>query len=171
MDPNAGSCLHLVSDYDTKMLLEMRKNICFYAQILDEFAPCLVLAKNWNNDMKMNLYCSTTNQRLWQQHVSSVSDEAFIVLVLLNDSRRWCATGSITATNFLLDQPLKNSPLTSRHIYKTLSTLNKLSVGTTQSRFLQQEMAHHCIHGHAHTESAGLSKRRRPNALYYICHS
>ena len=63
----------------------------FYAQILDEFAPCLVLAKYWNNDMKMNLYCCTTDQKLWQQHVLSVSDEAFLVLVLLNYSRRWFA--------------------------------------------------------------------------------
>lgn len=69
----------------------MRKNICFYAQILDQFAPCLVLAKNWNNDMKMNLYCCTTDQKLWQQHVLSVSDEAFLVLVLLNYSKRWYA--------------------------------------------------------------------------------
>ena len=41
--------------------------------------------------MKMNLYCCTTDQKLWQQHVLSVSDEAFLVLVLLNYSKRWYA--------------------------------------------------------------------------------
>ena len=38
----------------------------------------------------MNLHCCTTDQKLWQQHVLSVSDEAFPVLVLLKYSRRWC---------------------------------------------------------------------------------
>lgn len=91
MDPNGAPRSNLHTDLDTKMLLEMRKNICYYAQILDEFAPCIVLAKNWNNDMKMNLYCCTTDQKLWAQHVLSVSDEAFLVLVLLNYSKRWFA--------------------------------------------------------------------------------
>ena len=91
MDPNGCPRSNLVSDYETKMLLDMRKNICFYAQILDKFAPCLVLAKNWNNDIKMNLYCFTTDQKLWTQHVLSVSDDTFLVLVLLNYSRRWFA--------------------------------------------------------------------------------
>ena len=86
--------MNLVSDDETKTLLEMRKNICFFAQILDEFAPCIVLAKNWNNDMIQNLYCCTTNQKLWAQHVLSVSDKAFLVLVLLNYSRRWFAEKS-----------------------------------------------------------------------------
>ena len=69
----------------------MRKNICYYAHILDEFAPCIVLAKNLNNDMKMNLYSCTTDQKLWAQHVFSISNEAFLVLVLLNYSKRWFA--------------------------------------------------------------------------------
>lgn len=95
VDPNGCHPLYLQSDFSTTTLLEMRKNICFYAQILDQFAPCLVLAKYWNNDMKMNLYCCTTDQKLWAQHVLSVSDEAFLILVLLNYSKRWFAEKSL----------------------------------------------------------------------------
>ena len=36
----------------------MRGNICHYANIIDDFAPCIVLSKVWNDDVKMNLYAT-----------------------------------------------------------------------------------------------------------------
>ena len=74
----------------TKLKL-MRENICHYANIIDDFAPCIVLSKVWNDDVKMNLYCNTSDTKLWANKILSISDEAFLVLVLLNYTNRWIA--------------------------------------------------------------------------------
>ena len=69
----------------------MRENICHYANIIDEFAPCIVLSKVWNDDVKMNHYCNTSDKKLWAHQILSNSDEAFLLLVLINYTKRWIA--------------------------------------------------------------------------------
>ena len=70
-------------------LKQMRENNYHYANIIDDFAPCIVLSKVWNDDVKMNLYCNTSDTKLWAKKILSISDEAFLVLVLLNYTDRW----------------------------------------------------------------------------------
>lgn len=94
-DPDAhyadGRVLNNNCEEEMNFLLEMRKNICHYAQILDMYAPCIVLARNWNNDANMAKHCTTTDRKMWAEKILSISDEAFLLLVLLNYSKRWSA--------------------------------------------------------------------------------
>ena len=131
-EPNgSGGPLYFVSEVDTDMLLEMRKNICFYAHVIDTFAPCIIRSTYWNNDNKMDRYCCTTDQKLWAQHVLSVSDEAFLILLLLNYSSRWYAetrreaqkVGSDNNDHFVLHKhPIRRLTLSSSsHIRKMAS--------------------------------------------------
>ena len=69
----------------------MRENICHYANIIDNFAPCIVLSKVWNDDSKMNRFCNTSDTKMWSHRILSVSDEAFLLLVLINYTKRWIA--------------------------------------------------------------------------------
>lgn len=70
-------------------LLMMRENVCYYATIIDTYAPCIVGYSKWNNDVNMNRYCATTDWKLWGDKVLSISDEAFIVVCLICYARRW----------------------------------------------------------------------------------
>ena len=72
-------------------LLTMRADICHYCAILDMYAPCIVSYRTWNDDANMNRYCCTTDLKLFNAHVLSVSDEAFLLLVLINGGARWMA--------------------------------------------------------------------------------
>jgi hypothetical protein len=76
---------------ETAYLLEMRKNICHYAQIIDAYAPCIITSARWNNDVYMEAYCTTTDRRVWNKKILSISDEAFILLCLINYGKRWFA--------------------------------------------------------------------------------
>ena len=78
-------------DAEIKHLLEMRAEFCFYCAILDTYAPCIVSARAWNNDANMTRNCCTTDQKLFNTLVLSVSDEAFLLLVLINAGARWMA--------------------------------------------------------------------------------
>ena len=69
----------------------MRADICHYCAILDMYAPCIVSYRTWNDDANMNRYCCTTDLKLFNAHVLSVSDEAFLLLVLINGGARWMA--------------------------------------------------------------------------------
>ena len=62
----------------------MRENICHYANFIDDFAPCIVLSKVWNDDANMNLYCNTSDPKLWANKILSISDDAFLLLTLIN---------------------------------------------------------------------------------------
>ena len=55
------------------------------------YAPCIVSYRTWNDDANMNRYCCTTDLKLFNAHVLSVSDEAFLLLVLINGGARWMA--------------------------------------------------------------------------------
>ena len=69
----------------------MRADICHYCAILDMYAPCIVSYCTWNDDANMNHYCCTTDLKLFNAHVLSVSDEAFLLLVRINGGARWMA--------------------------------------------------------------------------------
>ena len=70
-------------------LLKMRENCAFYCELLDHYAPAVVTT--WNCDENMKAFCTTNDTRAFAKHVLSVSDEAFIILVLVNSSPRWMA--------------------------------------------------------------------------------
>jgi hypothetical protein len=70
-------------------LLTMRANVCRYCAILGMYAPCIVSYQTWNHDANMNHYCRTTDPKLFNANVLSVSDEAFLLLVLINGGARW----------------------------------------------------------------------------------
>ena len=76
---------------DIRKLLQLRDNCGFYCGILDHYAPAVVGSKKWNNDTNMKAFCTTTDIKAFGRHVLSVSDEAFIILVLVNSSPRWMA--------------------------------------------------------------------------------
>ncbi len=78
-------------DDDTEYLLEMRKNICHYAQIIDTCAPCNLSSSRWNDDVNMVANCTTTNRRVWNKKILSISDYAFILLCIINYGKRWFA--------------------------------------------------------------------------------
>jgi hypothetical protein len=70
-------------------LLTMRANICHYFATLDMYAPCIVSYQAWNDDANLNCYCCTTDPKLFNANVLSVSDEAIFLLVLINGGARW----------------------------------------------------------------------------------
>ena len=45
----------------------------------------------WNDDVNMEANCTTTNRRVWNKKILSISDEAFILLCLINYGKRWFA--------------------------------------------------------------------------------
>ena len=53
-------------------------------------AQCLA-PEVWNDDVKMNLYCNTSDRKLWATKILSISDEAFLLLFLINYTKRWIA--------------------------------------------------------------------------------
>ena len=69
----------------------MRDNICYYAQIIDTYAPCIVGSSKWNNIINMENHCATTDRKVWSKKILSISDEAFILLCLINYGKRWFA--------------------------------------------------------------------------------
>ena len=42
-----------------------------------------------NDDVKMNLYCNTSDPKLWANKILSISHEAFLLLILINYIQRW----------------------------------------------------------------------------------
>ena len=78
------------STKDLQKLLQLRDNCAFYCDVLDHYAPAVV-GKRWNDDANMKAFCTTTDTKAFGRHVLLVSDEAFIILVLVNASPRWMA--------------------------------------------------------------------------------
>jgi hypothetical protein len=74
---------------DIDKLLMMHKNCGFYSEILDMYAPAIVSAKVWNNKANMKAYCGTDDPKEFGKHVLTVSDEAFLLIVLINYSAHW----------------------------------------------------------------------------------
>ena len=78
------------SDADIEYMLQMRQNQVHYISLMDVFAPCIVSNCVWNDDALMAAYCGD-NQQNFQDHVLTISDEAFLLLVLVNYAARWSA--------------------------------------------------------------------------------
>ena len=94
MDWSTGAPRHLIyggCDEETTFLIQMRNNICHYAKILDTYAPCIVKNTRWNNDANMEEYCTTTDRPTWDRRILTISDEAFLLLCLINYGKRWFA--------------------------------------------------------------------------------
>ncbi len=86
-----GHTLYSGCKDETSYLLKMRDNICYYAQIIDTYAPCIVGSSKWNNTINMENHCATTDRKVWSKKILSISDEAFILLCLINYGKRWFA--------------------------------------------------------------------------------
>jgi hypothetical protein len=71
-------------------MLEMRKNMVHFVQLIDLYAPCVVSKRAWNDEANMAAYCGYNN-RFFEQFVLSISDKAFLLVVLDNYSARWQA--------------------------------------------------------------------------------
>jgi hypothetical protein len=76
---------------DLEQMLQLRDNCGMYCEILDQFAPAVVQLKTWNNDDNMEAHCGTNDLHVFEKHVLSISDEAFLLLVLINSAERWMA--------------------------------------------------------------------------------
>jgi hypothetical protein len=72
-------------------MLQMRQNqVHHYISVIDVFAPCIISNSVWNVDALMAAYCGD-NQHNFQEHVLTISDEACLLLVLVNYAARWTA--------------------------------------------------------------------------------
>ena len=69
------------SDADMEYRRAMRNNIVQYVNLIDIYAPCIVGSTNWNDVDKMMLHCGDYVS-LFNDGVLSISDEAFLLLVL-----------------------------------------------------------------------------------------
>jgi len=67
----------------------MRLNVTFYAHIINHFAPCVVSVQVWK-DFKATKHHLTKKEDPLEQFLT-VSDEAFMLVVLLNYQDRWTA--------------------------------------------------------------------------------
>lgn len=74
--------------FNVPYLLELRENMVHYVHLIDTYAPCVVSSRAWNNESNMRDYCRTDDV-VFERHVLSISDEAFLLVVLLNYAPRW----------------------------------------------------------------------------------
>ena len=66
----------------------MRENHVHYVHLIDIYAPCIVGHSIWNNKTNMTQSCRDSGG-LFNDFVFSQSDEAFLLLVLLNYTETW----------------------------------------------------------------------------------
>ena len=78
------------TDAGLQYMLGLRENQVHYVHLIDNFALCIVSAKVWNNDQCMEQYCGA-DQSAFHLNLFSISDEAFMLLVLLNYAAQWKA--------------------------------------------------------------------------------
>ena len=76
------------TDDDMQYMLDMRDNLVFYVHLIDIYAPCIVGKRQWNDKANMTRNCGDSAQ-LFNDHVFSISDEAFMLVVLLNYTETW----------------------------------------------------------------------------------
>jgi hypothetical protein len=79
------------------MLEMMRANVTLYAHWLNYFAPCIVSVKRWN-DFKASTTRMQNGEDILDEFLT-VSDEAFMLLVLINYGARWTAEFQATTNN------------------------------------------------------------------------
>ena len=68
----------------------MQSNIVNYVHVIDIYAPCVVRSSIWNRDARMMQYCGD-NAPNFHKYVLSISDEAFLLVVLVHYSATWMA--------------------------------------------------------------------------------
>jgi hypothetical protein len=73
---------------DMEYILDMRSNLVHYVHLIDIYAPCIVGHSQWNDKANMMRYCGNSAS-LFNDFVFSISDEAFVLLVLLNYTETW----------------------------------------------------------------------------------
>ena len=78
----------VTNDADINVILKLRSNILHYVRVVDSYAPCIVGSSTWNSDLNMEQFCGDNNDN-FQTYVLSVSDEAFMLLVLINYGPTW----------------------------------------------------------------------------------
>jgi hypothetical protein len=76
--------------FNIPYMLEMRKNMVHYVQLIDLYAPCVVSKRAWNNEANMAAYCGSSNC-CFEHSVLSISDKAFLLVMPDNYSARWQA--------------------------------------------------------------------------------
>jgi hypothetical protein len=76
------------SDANMNYMLAMRSNLVQYVHLIDIYGPCIVGASNWNNTDNMEQYCGN-NASVFNDRVLSLSDEAFLLVVLINYGAEW----------------------------------------------------------------------------------
>ena len=69
-------------------MLDMRDNLVHYVHLIDIYAPCILGHSIWNNKTNMTRYCRDSGG-LFNDFVFLQSDEAFLLLVLLNYTETW----------------------------------------------------------------------------------
>lgn len=103
-------------------LLAMRANLVNYVNLIDIYAPCIVSTTAWNDETNMRRYCGSSND-LFHHHVLSKSDEAFLLLVLINYTGYWLSEMEITKSKVRLCVCVDNAVLVYKLIYFTYSML------------------------------------------------
>ena len=68
---------------DINKLMSMRRNLVHYVHLVHIYA-----SRVWNDKTKMMRNC-TDNEQLFRENVLTVSDEAFMLLVLINYTATW----------------------------------------------------------------------------------
>jgi hypothetical protein len=76
------------TEMDMTKLMTMRRNLVHYVTLINIYAPRIVSTRVWNDQANMKRNC-TGNEKLFQNHVLSISDEAFMLLVLINYTATW----------------------------------------------------------------------------------
>jgi hypothetical protein len=66
----------------------MRDNLVHYVHLIDIYAPCIVGHTHWNIKSNMLQYCDE-GDALFNEFILSISDEAFLLLVLFNYTATW----------------------------------------------------------------------------------
>ena len=61
-----------------------------YIHLMDNFVPYIVSSKLWNYDQCMEQHCGA-NQAVFHANIFMISDEAFLLLVLVSYTARWKA--------------------------------------------------------------------------------
>ena len=69
-----------VSDAIIVYALQMRENQVHYISLIEGFAPCIVSSSMWNDDALTAEFCGD-NEQIFQEHVLTISDKAFLFLV------------------------------------------------------------------------------------------
>jgi hypothetical protein len=75
------------TDMDNNKLMRTRQNL-HYVHSVHIYAPCIVSSRVWNDKSNMMRNC-TDSELLFRENVFTISDKAFMLLVLINYTATW----------------------------------------------------------------------------------